>query len=114
MLAHSRHTVYSTKGTSHVTILHTQLGLLRDGIASLQQQQIDVAGFCALWREQTTLLNSLPPKYEVVAEDLLGRLESGSLFREESCSFSQEDLLGNLATWLDKAETLLASRPSGS
>lgn len=37
-------------------------------------------------------------------EDLLGRMEAGSLFTEESCSFSQEDLQANLAVWLDKAE----------
>ena len=91
-----------------MTTLSTQLGLLRDAIASLQQKHIDITAFCAAWRAQTSLLNSLPPKYEVVAEDLLVRLESGSLFAEESCSFSQDDLIANLSVWIDKAEKTLA------
>lgn len=55
-------------------------------------------------------MQALPPRYQQVAEDLLGRLEAGSLFTEESCSFSQKDLTDSLATWLDKAgQTLSAS-----
>lgn len=54
-------------------------------------------------------MNALPPRYRQVAEDLLGRLEAGSLFMEESCSFSQKDLTDSLATWLDKAQQTLAA-----
>jgi hypothetical protein len=43
-------------------------------------------------------------------EDLLGRMEAGSLFTEESCSFSQEDLQANLAVWLDKAEQTISGK----
>jgi hypothetical protein len=39
----------------------------------------------------------------VVLLQLLDRLESSALFTEESCSFSQSDLLGSLQMWLDKA-----------
>jgi hypothetical protein len=38
---------------------------------------------------------------------LIDRLESSALFSEESCSFSQVDLLDSLAMWLDKAEQQL-------
>jgi len=58
-------------------------------------------------RAQDSLFSRLPPRYAEVAEDLLGRLEAGSLFTEESCSFSQEDLLNNLALLLHKAERTL-------
>lgn len=81
-------------------ILHDALNDLRDG-------EINVTAFCAAWRAQEALIKRLPPRYEEVAEDLLGRLEAGSLFTEESCSFSQEDLLNNLAVWLHKAEKTL-------
>jgi hypothetical protein len=37
------------------------------------------------------------------------RLESSALFSEESCSFSQTDLLDNLALVLDKAEAKLTA-----
>lgn len=84
----------------NLQILHDALNDLRDG-------EIDVTSFCRAWRAQEELLKRLPPRYEEVAEDLLGRLEAGSLFTEESCSFSQEDLLDNLAVWLHKAEKTL-------
>jgi hypothetical protein len=80
---------------------------LHDALNDLRDQQSDVATFCRLWRAQDDLLKRLPPRYAEVAEDLLGRLEAGSLFTEESCSFNQDDLLNNLAVWLDKAERTL-------
>lgn len=45
-------------------------------------------------------------------EDLLGRLEASRWFAEESCSFSQDDLIAQLGTWLDKAgQTLSVAAP---
>jgi hypothetical protein len=87
---------------------HPDLQILHDALNDLRDGDIDVAAFCCAWRAQSDLLKRLPPRYEAVAEDLLGRLEAGSLFTEESCSFSQEDLLNNLAVWLHKAEQTLA------
>ena len=49
----------------------------------------------------------MPGPYSTVMEDLLGRLEAGSLFTEESCSFSQIDLLTTLDMWLDNARQTL-------
>jgi hypothetical protein len=40
--------------------------------------------------------------------NLLDRLESGALFSEESCSFSQKDLVANLEMWVEKARAALA------
>lgn len=57
----------------------------------------------ALARTQETLLAALPPRYGEVLLQLLDRLESSALFSEESCSFSQTDLLANLQVWLEKA-----------
>ena len=76
---------------------------LRDTLDDLQQRRITIQDFCRSWRAQTVLLAALPPRYGEVMEDLLGRMEAGSLFTEESCSFSQEDLRAGLAAWLDKA-----------
>lgn len=80
---------------------------LEHSLTSLRQRQIGIADFCRQWRAETALLAALPAKYAQVMEDLLGRLEAGSLFTEESCSFSQEDLHGHLATWLAKASQTL-------
>jgi len=45
-----------------------------------------------------------------VMEDILARMEAGSLFTEESCSFSHADLQANLTVWLDKAAQTLATQ----
>jgi hypothetical protein len=58
-------------------------------------------------REQADLLAVLPPRYADVLHGLLDRLESSALFSEESCSFSQKDLLDSLQMWVDKARGLL-------
>jgi hypothetical protein len=86
---------------------------MQDALAALQKKSIPVAAFCQTWRAQNLLLEDLPPRYGQVMEDLLGRLEAGSLFTEESCSFSHEDLHANLALWLDKAQRTLVARQPG-
>ena len=60
-------------------------------------------------RTSTELLAALPPRYGEVLLNLLDRLESSALFSEESCSFSQKDLLDNLRVWVDKARAQLPS-----
>lgn len=80
---------------------------LRSALQALQARQISISDFCQQWRSQSVLLATLPERYRQVMEDLLGRLEAGSLFTEESCSFSQEDLHAHLAVWLDKATQTL-------
>ncbi|WDZ95142.1 hypothetical protein Herbaro_16840 [Herbaspirillum sp. WKF16] len=85
-----------------------QLSSMRQALRGLQDGHTDVAALCAAWRERGDLMAALPPRYLQVAEDLLGRLEAGSLFTEESCSFSQKDLTDSLDTWLDKAGQTLA------
>ena len=83
------------------------LNSLRTALQSLQARQLSINDFCQQWRNQSALLAALPERYRQVMEDLLGRLEAGSLFTEESCSFSQEDLHAHLAVWLDKATQTL-------
>ena len=52
-------------------------------------------------------LDTLPARYGEVLLNLLDRLESSALFTEESCSFSQKDLVDNLKLWADKAQAQL-------
>lgn len=88
--------------------LMPKLDAMRSALQQLQEGQINIAALCSAWRAQTDIIAALPPRYGQVAEDLLGRLEAGSLFTEESCSFSQQDLIDSLHTWLDKAGQTLA------
>jgi len=86
---------------------HPDIQILHDALNDLRDEQTGIATFCTTWRAQQELLKRLPPRYAEVAEDVLSRLEATSLFSEESCTLSQEDLLNNLALWLDKAERIL-------
>jgi len=79
-----------------------QLEALRSGACT-------PAVFSATARAQTELLAALPPRYGEVLFGLLDRLESSALFAEESCSFSQRELLDSLQLWLDKAAQQLLS-----
>ncbi len=46
--------------------------------------------------------SQLPEKYGAALENILSRVESSSLFTEESCSFSKKDLANALSIWLEK------------
>lgn len=92
------------------TDCHQILAELHQALCALRKHEMTIEVFCRLWRSQHGLLGELPPRYGQVMEDLLGRLEASSLFTEESCSFSQEDLHAGLNSWLDKAATLLQAR----
>ena len=54
-------------------------------------------------RGSHALVSALPEKYKLVLDDILDRLESSALFSEESCSFSQRDLLDSVKLWAEKA-----------
>ena len=87
--------------------LHT----LRQALADLRSNVMTDRAFVQTAREQAALFAALPPKFETVWLNLLDRLESSALFTEESCSFSQTDLLDSLAMVLDKAQAQLTTQP---
>lgn len=84
-------------------LAHDQLQALADALARVQGGSLGAAAWSALARQQADLLAALPPRYQEVLLQLLDRLEAGALFTEESCSFSQHDLLDSLQVWVDKA-----------
>ncbi len=86
---------------------HPLLAPLQGGLDALRQGSIRPADFSRQARAQQALLDALPPRYAEVLHGLLDRLESSALFAEESCSFSQIDLLDSLQLWLDKAAAQL-------
>lgn len=76
---------------------------MQSELDALRRGAVSPAAFSRHARAQTELLAALPPRYAEVLHSLLDRLESSALFAEESCSFSQSDLMDNLQLWLDKA-----------
>jgi hypothetical protein len=91
-----------------------QLASLQSSLQSLRSSDAHVGGLVEQARGSTGLLAALPPKYGTVLNDTLDRLESGALFSEESCSFSQRDLLDGLQLWCDKAQAVLAASAPAS
>lgn len=82
---------------------HALLAPLQAEFDALRAGRSQPAAFSRHARAQTDLLAALPARYTEVLHNLLDRLESSALFAEESCSFSQADLLDSLQLWLDKA-----------
>ena len=86
-----------------------QLNTLAQALQAFERGDHSAAALGTLARQQTTLLDALPPRYNEVLLNLLDRLESSALFSEESCSFSQKDLVANLQMWVEKARAALAA-----
>ena len=80
---------------------------VQDALNAFTQGATSASALSHTARAQADLLAALPPRYAEVLHGLLDRLESSALFSDESCSFSQQDLIANLQVWLDKATASL-------
>ncbi|MFI8617849.1 hypothetical protein ACIGHN_20330 [Acidovorax sp. NPDC077693] len=80
---------------------------VHDALQAFSHGTLSASALSTTARAQTDLLAALPPRYTEVLHGLLDRLESSALFSEESCSFSQKDLVANLEMWVDKAQGVL-------
>ncbi|MDO9360243.1 MAG: hypothetical protein Q7T70_14785 [Polaromonas sp.] len=89
--------------TSPTSTAAAQLAPLASALTQLKSGDLTIPAFASLASAQTALLAALPPRFEAVLMQLLTRLESGAAFSEESCSFSQHELLDSLTVWVDKA-----------
>ncbi len=87
-----------------------QLQAFQDTLESFRAGGLTAHALSDLARGQSALLAALPEKFSEVLHQLMDRLESSALFSEESCSFSQRDLVDSLQMWADKA----SQRISGS
>lgn len=89
-----------------MTPLH-QLDALQNALQQLRNDGMRVSDFAQLADQQQGLAAALPARFNEVLSQLLNRLESAALFTEESCSFSQKELLDSLQLWIDKARLQL-------
>ncbi|MDA7417368.1 hypothetical protein PGB34_13440 [Xenophilus arseniciresistens] len=87
-----------------------QLMQIGQALAQVRQQPATLGQLCDTARQAHALQAALPPRFSEVLLNLLDRLESSALFSEESCSFSQKDLLDSLQLWGEKAGERLAAR----
>jgi hypothetical protein len=97
--------------TTPVTPMNTPqdtLDRMHQALGACERGELPIAQLSAQWRSAMGTL-PLPPRYGEVLGDLLDRIEAGALFSEESCSFSQKDLLSGLQQWAAKAAQALKS-----
>lgn len=90
-----------------ITSALQQLQRFDQGLHELAAQELGAMAFSTQARSLHDLLQALPERYPPVLLHLLDRLEAGALFTEESCSFSQSELLTHLRGWADKARQQL-------
>lgn len=81
---------------------------MTDALNANTRGQLSQIDMIRQWRSGAASL-PLPEKFGVVLGDLLDRIEASALFSEESCSFSQKDLLNSLQVWADKARAKLSN-----
>lgn len=80
-----------------------QLDAINIALQQLRNDTLGAAAFSQLVAQQKSLTAALPGRFNDVLSQLLNGLESSALFTEESCSFSQKELLDSLQLWVDKA-----------
>jgi hypothetical protein len=82
---------------------------MTNSLTACRQGTLPTAAMTQQWRISAAEL-PLPDPFGIVLGNVLDRIEASALFTEESCSFSQKDLLDSLQLWADKARVQL-SRP---
>ena len=93
--------------THDTSLLQAQWQSLSRALEQLRTGQCQVAELAARAAESAELRAALPERFDTVLNDLLDRLSASALFGEESCSFSQKDLLDGLQSWLAHAQLRL-------
>ena len=84
-----------------------RLSALADTLDEFARGAMSVQDLARNWRDGAHVHQpALPQRYLDVLERVLNQLESAALFTEESCSFSQADMVGALGDWLAKARAL--------
>ena len=94
-------------GSTPTMSAQQELAALQQALQQLRQGELKVDQLVTQAHGLQRLPAELPERFATVLHELLNRLESSALFSEESCSFSQVDLLDSLQMWLDKAQARL-------
>lgn len=87
--------------------MNDRLSALPSTLEAFRQGRMPLAELTRTWREAAQSHRpALPQRYQDVLERVLSQLESAALFTEESCSFSQGDMVDALGDWLARARAL--------
>jgi hypothetical protein len=94
--------------SADVATLEAQWQALSKALDHMRSGQCNAHDLAARAADAADLRAALPERFETVLGDLLDRLSASALFGEESCSFSQKDLLDGLQSWLAHARLRLS------
>jgi len=87
--------------------MNDTLSALAPTLNAFTAGQLSLSALAQQWRQAAqTHQPALPARYLEVLERVLSQLESSALFTEESCSFSQGDMVAALGDWLQRARAL--------
>ena len=87
--------------------MHDCLSALAPTLTQFASGQLSLNALAQQWRQAAQAHEpALPARYLEVLERVLSQLESSALFTEESCSFSQSDMVAALGDWLQRARAL--------
>lgn len=87
--------------------MNDTLSALAPTLNAFTAGQLSLGALAQQWRQAAqTHQPALPARYLEVLERVLSQLESSALFTEESCSFSQGDMVAALGDWLQRARAL--------
>jgi len=87
--------------------MNETLSPLQATLPAFSAGQLSLNDLARQWRQAAQAHQpALPARYMEVLERVLSQLESSALFTEESCSFSQGDMVAALGDWLQRAQAL--------
>lgn len=87
--------------------MNDTLSALAPTLNAFSAGQLSLSALAQQWRQAAQAHQpALPARYLEVLERVLSQLESSALFTEESCSFSQGDMVAALGDWLKRARAL--------
>lgn len=87
--------------------MNDTLSALAPTLTTFSSGQLSLNALAQQWRQAAQAHQpALPARYLEVLERVLSQLESSALFTEESCSFSQGDMIAALGDWLQRARAL--------
>lgn len=87
--------------------MNDTLSALAPTLNAFSAGHLSLSALAQQWRQAAhTHQPALPARYLEVLERVLSQLESSALFTEESCSFSQGDMVAALGDWLQRARAL--------
>ena len=87
--------------------MNDTLSALAPTLNAFSAGQLSLSALAQQWRQAAQAHQpALPARYLEVLERVLSQQESSALFTEESCSFSQGDMVAALGDWLQRARAL--------